>query len=333
MRKLTESDFFKDEINKGNTLMGRATKIISGLEPSTVILNQILYPDIKKKILSVRREKIVLDMGKAIEHGSMVLFTTAPDKRLPDVMPFLIYKKEINGKFVEQAAVNLCSLVKPVKLPSGEITYEMIDVSKVYSVLYGSYLAMDRFTPNAIVSPSILYDSAVLWAAMFTKPIFDAIGLHNPERNQAFMYFSIKFFLGYYMGCNEEQRNSIALKFVGKKSDQILLMEEIIEERELNLYEGLIGFMQIMFNNEITQIKGIRVDNLSNSLNVSYYLSRFVMSFGSNALLALCSYPYFIYVVIAAYGKTKMLNDKSFDRIFSTYKRELNRLLVNIVKE
>lgn len=333
MRKLVDSDFFRKEIDKNNVLLGNANKIISGLEPDAVILNSILYPEIKKKIIQPRKEKVVLEMGRAIENNQMLLFTVPPEKRLPDAIPFLCYNRNLNGKERPEVAVNVASIVQPVKLPSGEQTYDIGDTTKLFSVMYAGYLAMSRFSPTSIVDPSVLYDSAVLWAAMFNKPIFDSIGLHNPERNDAFMYFGMRFFLGYMMGCNPGQIDAMCMKFINKKkNDQILLMEEQIEDKQINIYEGLITFMTTMFNDEITQIKGIRVTNIENRMNVSYYISRFVNAFGSNAILALCSFPYFIYVVIAAYGKCKMIKDKAFDNVFSKYRRELNRLLVNIVK-
>lgn len=333
MRKLIDSDFFKEEINKGNTIIGRANAIISGMEPSTVILNQILYPDIKKKIIGTRKEKIVLEIGKSIETGRMILFTTAPEKRLSDVMPFVVYQQALDNGRMDKVAVNLASIVVPVKQPTGEQGYELGDPAKVFSILYGAYLAVSKFTPSSIVDPNVLYDSSVLWASMFNKPIFDSIGLHNPERNEAFMYFAMKFFLIYFMECKPDQANAMAMKYLrGSKNDQILLMEDKIDELQINLYEGLLPFMNTIFNDEITQIKGVRVANLANTMNASYYISRFVMSFGTNALLALCAFPYFIYIIVASYGKSKMIKDKAFDKVFLTHKRELNRLLVSLQK-
>lgn len=333
MRKLVDSDFFMNEVNKDNVLLGRANKIISGLETGTIVLNQYLYPDIKKKIIQTRKEKIVLEMGKAIENNQMLLFTTPPERKLPDALPFLCYNRNIGGNERAEVAVNVASIVKPVKLPTGEETYEINDIPKIFTVMYSGYLAMTKFTHTSIVDPSILYDSAVLWAAMFNKPIFDSIGLHNPERNDAFMYFGMKFFLGYMMGCSQGQTDAMSMKFIkNKKNNQILVMEEAINDKQINIYEGLIPFMQTMFNDEVTQIRGIRTTNIENRMNISYYISRFIMAFGSNAMLALCTFPYFLYVTIAAYSKCKIIKDKAFDNVFSKYKRELNRLLVNILK-
>lgn len=332
MRKLIDSDFFAQEINKDNMLMSRANKIISGLEPGTVVLNQYLYPEIKKKIIQTRKEKIVLEMGRAVENNQMLLFTTPQEKKLPDAFPFLCYRRNIGGKERDEVAVNVASIVYPVKLPTGENTYEINDIQKMFTLMYTGYLAMSKFSPTSIVDPSVLYDSAVLWAAMFNKPIFDSIGLHNPERNDAFMYFGIKFFLAYIMGCGQGQVDAMAMKFIKKKNDQILVMEEAIEDKQLNIYAGLLDFMKAMFNDEVTQIRGVRTTNIDNRMNVSYYISRFIMAFGSNAMLGLCTFPYFLFVVVAACSKCKIVKDKAFDNLFSKYKREMNRLLVSILK-
>lgn len=330
MRELKDSDLFMKNINHDNVVMGRISKILSGAEPSTVILNDILMADIKRKIIDNRKEKIVSEMGFAIETGRMILFTTSPDKRLPDMVPFFVYKQ--NGQ--RKVAVNLASIVRTVKNPDGSISYDLGDANKVYSMIYGAYLALDKFDSRTVISPNILYDAAVIWAEMFNKPLYDAFGMNNRERNTALMYFSIKFFLGYIMGCDQQQIESISNKYIdSKKNDLILYMEEKIEDLGLNMYEGLIPYMKILFNDEVTKIRGVRVANVSNTMNVSFYLQKFVSAYSSNALLALCTFPYFIYVVIAAMGKSRMVQDKSFDRIFSNNSREVNELVLKVAKD
>lgn len=332
LRKLTQSDFFMAEVNKNNALLGRANKIISGMEPSAKILNGILYPEIKKKIIHARKEKSILDMGRAIEENRVLLFTIDdPSKKLPDLLPFMQYNRNIDGSSRDEVAVNITSYVRPYKDGTGVETYDISDISKIFSVVYPAYLSTSRFATTSIIDPDVLYDSAVLWAAMFNKVPFDVMGLHNPERLDCFSYFAIQFFLSYIAGATKSQVESMSKKFVkNKKNDMILMIEEKIEEKNINIFEGLIPFMQTMFNDEITDIKGIRVTNMENRMNVSYYISRFVMCFGSNALLALCTFPYFIYVIISASGKSKIVKDKAFDNVFSKYRREFNRLIGNL---
>lgn len=330
MRELRDSDLFAKEINKNNSIYGRLNRILSGGDGSAVILNDILFPDIKRKIIDNRREKTVADIGNAITSYRMVLLTTSQETRITDVVPFFIYKQ--NGKRL--VMVNLASIVRPVKNPDGTITYDLGDAGKVYSLLYGAYLALDRFEANTEISPGTLYDAAVLWADMFNKPLYDTVGMNNQDRNDAFTYFAMKFFLGYIMGCREDQIESIAMKYLdGHKNDLILYMEDKIDEKGINMYEGLIPFMRMLFDNDITQIRGVRVNNITNTINVSFYMTKFIGTYGSNALLALCTFPYFIYILIAAKGKSKMVKDKAFDRIFSVHSKEANRLFIAVSKE
>jgi hypothetical protein len=330
MRELRDSDLFAKEINRNNSIYGRINRILSGGDPSAVILNEILFPEIKRKILDNRKEKIITDIGNAITSYRMILLTNSPETKITDAVPFFTYKQD--GK--KKVMLNLASIVRQVKNPDNSISYELGDASKVYSILYGGYLALAWFENQTEISPSTLYDAAVVWAAMFNKPLYDAVGMNNQERNDAFMYFAMKFFLVYLMGCKEDHAESITMKyFNNRKNDLILFMEEKIEEKDINMYEGIIPFMKMLFDNDITQIRGVRVNNLSNSINVSFYLEKFVTTYSTNALLALCTFPYFIYVLIAAKGKSKMVKDKSFDKIFSTYTRESNRLFISLTKE
>lgn len=326
MRKLTESDLFSSNIDSGNAILGRINKILSGAEPSTVILNKYLHDEIKKKIVDKQRTTHNLEMMNALENGRIVLFTTAPEKRITDALPFFVYEQ--SG--MRKVAVNLASTVIPSKSLDGEVEYTLGDsLYKIFGIIHSAYLALDVYTEKAVLDPAELYASSVLWADMLVKPIIDAVGLNS---RVAFMYFSIKFFLRYYIQTNEHQAESMAMKYIGKKNDMILFMEEQLEAKQMteSIYEGIIPFLKMLFNNEITNIKGIRVANVSNSLNVNFYLGKFVSSYGSNTLLSLCAYPYFVYVMFSAFHKTKMVKDKAFDKIFQANKREINKLMTII---
>ena len=331
MRELRDSDMFMTYVNHDNVIFGRIGKILHGMESSLVVLNDQLMDEIQRKIVDNKREKIVSDMGYAIRNYDMILMTMDPDKKLPDMVPFFIAQNPKIGK--SYAYVNMASVVRPVKNADGSILYELGDANKAYSILYSAYLSLKKFRKNSILSSTTLYNSAVIWADMFNKPLYDAFGMSNPERNEALMYFSMKFFLRYMMECDEKTANELAGKYINsKKNDLILYMEEKIQDLGLDIYQGLIPYMKALFNNEVTQTKGVRVANISNSMNVPYYLQKFTTTYSSNALLALCSYPYFIYTIISAMGKSRMVRDKSFDKIFQIHSKEVNQLLVAITK-
>lgn len=332
MRELRDSDLFMKYINHDNVIFGRIGKILSGAESTLVVLNEMLADEIQRKIVENKREKTVSDMGYAINNGDILLITMDPSKKLPDMVPFFIGRNENTGKSF--AFVNMSPIVRPVKNADGSLTYELGDANKAYTTIYSAYLALKKFNRRTALSSNTLYNAAVLWADMFNKPLYDAFGMSNPERNDALMYFSMKFFLRYIMECDEGNTESISSKYIkGKKNDLILYMDEKIHDLGLNMYEGLIPYMKILFNNEVTQAKGVRVANISNSMNEAYYIQKFTTTYSSNALLGLCTFPYFTYVIVSAMGKSKMVRDKSFDRIFQNHQKEVNAFLISLMRD
>lgn len=328
MLVLKDSDFFNNYIDRNSTVMGRANAIVR--DPNTVILNQILFDEIKRKIIDNRKETSVYAMGKAIASGKLVLTMPQPTNKLPGMVPFLSYKS--NGQ--PRMLVNMYDVVIPVKNPDDSTTYELADANKAYSILYGAWLALEKLYPNAGVSSNTIYYAAILWADMFTKPLYDTIGMNNQDRNIAFMYFAMKFFMKYIMQCkSDEMVDSMVKRYIPTKNDYILTMEENMNDLGEDPYTGFVKFIEVLFNDQITQIKGIRVNTLDHQINMTYYVQRFISTFDQNAILALCTFPYFMYVIIASVGRTGMLKDKAFDRIFAMHKTELHKLLIEIQKD
>lgn len=331
MLELKESDIFKKYVNKNNSLFGKINMIL--LDPQTIILNDILYPEIKKKIVDKKKDVMATKMASAVNSRDIMLFITPPEKRLPGLMPFFSYKQ--NG--IRKVALNLTDLVIVRKEPTGEVEYDISNsINKLYALLYASYLTLKHLDSNVVLSPDTLYYSAVLWADMFNKPVYDVVGQNNIDRRRAFMYFAIRFFLGYYMQCPEQQIDSLSMKYVNTwqqgKNQFIIGMEDKIAEKDINIYDGFMTFCKTLFNNEITLIKGIRVNNLEAAMNVNFYIQRFIQTYSENALLSLCSYPYFVYVLIAATSKSDLVKHKSFERIFKDEANMVNKLLISLLK-
>lgn len=331
MLELNNSDLFVEHIDKDKQISGKINTLIHGGDPTAVILNSYVFDEIKKKIIETHKERVTAEIGNEIMKGGLILIYQTPDKKISDMVPFFAFIQ--NG--VKKVGINMSSITRIIKGPDkNPISYEITDIMKAYSLLYGGYLYLKKFESDAELSPSLLYNSAVVWASMFNKPIFDAFGMSNPERNEAFNYFAIKFFLLYIMECNEDQADRISGKYIkNKKNDMILYMEDQINRLGLKPFSGMVPFMTMLFNNEVTQIKGVRVANVLNQMNTSFYIQKFITTYGSSALLSLCTMPYFAYVVIAAYQKSHLVNDKAYDRIFSIYKREANAMVVELNRE
>ena len=323
MRKLKDSDIFTVFINRDNSILGRINSILQNAEPSTVILNKYIYQDIKRYIVDKYKEESVNKMANMISSGQIVIFRVDPPSNISSAIPFFVYKR--NG--VTHAAVNLTGVVKEIKLNDGSIQYELVEnAKKAYNILMSAYLAVSKFTEKTTILPDLAYHSAIVWAEMFNTPLFDIVGLHNTDRRDAFMYFAIKFFLKYYVDYPEQMIENSALKFIGKKNQLIFDMEEAIERKDLDIYKDMSSFIRMLCDNEITGVKGI-------NMNLQMYITKFASAYSSTALGALCTFPYFVFVIIAASSKTKLVKDKAFDRVFKATHKSLAKMLMLLTKE
>ena len=334
MRKLVDSDIFATEINKKNAVMGKISAIVSRQIPGMVILNDVIIADLKKKILNRKKDRITNEYINAIQQYRMILFTIPPEYRLPDFLPFMTYKRD--GE--PEVMVNLSNYVMRTEIDSvgsGEkYSYDISNhVNAINIILRTAYLSISTLDPRETLSPDTLYFSAVLWAEMFNKPLYNAFGFHDQQKNDAFMYFAMKFFLIYIMEYPEKNVEGIIRKQIPDKNSLILYMEEQIEAKGLQPFSGLKEFLSTLFNNEVTSMKGIRLNNAgSTKMNISFYLQRFSSLYSSNAFLSLCTYPYFIFVIFSASAKCGIVKDKSFDRLFNDKRVMRDRLLVNLEK-
>lgn len=328
MRKLIDSDIFSQIINKNNRVLGQIPMLIPPHNEG-VFLNEILHNDIKRKIVDKKRSAIATAIMDEIDSGAIIIIYTTPEKRLSDMIPFITFK----NKGIRRVLVNFSSIARPVRLNDGTIDYELGDnVNKAYVLLHSAYLALEKFTENAVMSADTIYDSAILWAEMFNKPLFDVIGLNNSDRREAFTYLAMKFFAVYFMGSTEDQAEKTAMKYIKQKNQMLIDILDNIQSKNIDIYAGVQAFITTLLDNEVTSIKGLKVNNDSNAVDISFYIRKFSQTFGSNALLSLCAYPYFIYVITAAMGKCNMVKDKSFERILKYQQRVANKLVIEVLK-
>lgn len=326
MRRLVDSDIFKFQINKGNAVTGRIMNFLKGGVPGSAIINDAVYADLKKKILNRKKDKITNAYMNAIAEQDMILFTVPPEYRIPEFLPFMTFRRDGESKVL----VNLSNHVLVTKNDlTNDLEYDITDhVNSINVILRSAYLALTTLAPEEELSPDALYFSAVLWADMFNKPLFDVVGFHDTQKYDAFTYFAMKFFLLYFMDCSEDKAESLISKCIPVKNDLVLFMLEQIERKDLHPFNGISDYLRTIFNNEVTSMKGIRINGLDKAMNVSFFLEKFSRIYSSNAFLSICAYPYFVYVLMSATSKCGTVKDKSFDRLFTDKKAMRDRLFV-----
>ena len=328
VRLFTESDIF-DYLNKDNVLQSRIFKILNN-KSGALVINEKLKPDLDT-IQKVYRETSTLMFLSAIKANQILLVDIPLEYNLPECLPFIKHKKD--GK--KRIIINVSQYVNKRKDPeTGDIEYSM-DVKKLYVLCLSGYIYLKLLYKDTVLPPDTIKYSAFIWARMFNKVLIKTIGLStNKERYEAFMYFAIRFFMKYYLECPDIVVDNISSSYLKNgKSYLIEFMETKISDLNIDPYESFSAFCSTLFNNEISNIKGIRVNNINENINISFYIKKFIDMYNLSAAMSLSSYPFFLFTIIASYNWTGICNDRSMEDIVQYDKKEVPKLLNSIYKE
>lgn len=329
MRTCTNSDIYRDTLNKGNVYSTRLLKILTGQAPGTVILNDKLDSALNGMKRSFK-DAATLQVINAIANHKIVLMITSQESNLPICLPFVKYTSE----GVTKELVNLTDYItSKVDEASGENDYD-IDVRKLHAITLAAYIDLTLCSEKAVLPSDALNSAAVIWARMFNKILEGSIGLGtNRDRYNAFMYLAIKFFLVYYMDTPLTITENIAMNYIdGEKNSMLQFIEENIAAKGVNMYESFGGFCHMLFDNEITNMKGIKLQNVSDSMNQLFYQRKFVDMYYYPALLTLASFPYFLYTVICTNDQSGIVNFKVLKKIIEEDKLD-SKLMISLYKE
>ena len=159
----------------------------------------------------------------------------------------------------------------------------------------------------------------------------ERIFVGNPEREEAFMYFAMRFFMIYYLETSPAIVDKISGEYIqNTKSKYILMIESNLNQKGINLYQDWTTFAYTMFSNEITNIRAIT----NVEMNAEQYLRRFSASMGRDgAYLALWSADYFFYCLFVTYNKAYILNDRAWDVIVNENTKIMPKILGGLYRE
>ncbi len=313
---LTSTDIFRAFDNSGANLGGRMKALVTDNRTS-VILNEALEETTLTKFGTNFKDPIALKALLAVRNGELVLFTAKPEYNLPECIPFFRYTFKGQAK----VAVNLTNIVSTTGSEvEGNISYMVEDLRKLYAMLVAAYLQLKIPEPSDYPIKAIEFGS-MMWARMFCKVLNRTIGLStNKERYEAYFYFAVRFFLITLIGAPETAVANISKTVLrsGTKTPIILMIEEQVEKQKINMYLDFTTFCNVLFNNDISGIKGMRMlsANPNEKLNVSFYLRRFVDSYNQGAIMSLASVHYFTWMVICCVKKAYLVNIKMLADVF-----------------
>lgn len=333
MRKLTDSDIFTDFLDRGHSTTNKIAKILSGADTEGAILNDALSQYIAT-ITRFYKDPSTIRIANAIKDGRIILIKTGPDLNLPACLPFIKFKQ--NG--VMKVAVNLTPYVSVIPDKDHSTVEYHIDVTKLYALTLPAFLSIEVLDDNAVMSSETLYCASIIWSKLFNKILVRSIGLAtNKDRYNAFVYFGIKFFLKYYMNTPDEIINGITDKYLGVHVNNyvIVYMTEQIKRLGLEetMYQSFKNFCSTLFNNEVSNIRGAKISNVSDAVNTQFYVSQFINMYRFESLLALASFPYFLFVITSVDSHANICADKSIDEILKDEKKLMARLMASLYRE
>ena len=326
MLNFINSDVF-GFLNKGNAIQARILNLLNS-KAGAVVLNSPLKSSIDTMV-RVFKEPTVLKIVQAINNREILLVDIPLENNIPDSIPFVKERKD--GK--DRVIVNVSKYV--VSTTIDDNTEYKIDPLKLYALVFPAYVYLKLVSPTSVLSPDAMKFSAFIWARMFCKVLNKVIGLStNKDRYNAFMYMAIRFYLKYYMEAPDGIVDSISQSYIGKEKPYILtFMESQIESKGLNPYENLTEFCKVLFNNEVTNLRGMRIDGIGDKINLSYFIKQYTTMYSMTALMSLSSFPFFLFTIFSAYKWAGFVNDRALEDVISYDKKEMEKLLGSLYKD
>lgn len=325
MRDFRESQIYQ-LMNRNGILDNQLREAGKAINGATIINNRLESLEPLRKIY---RETVVLQALKAVEKNQILLVVLPEDKRFPAHIPFM---KTKSAKPIE--VIDLSKYAKANKDEDGKIISYTMDVDKLYVLLVSAYLDLVLFSESTALSSESIKRLSIMWAKMFNK-ILQAkkIFVGNKERQDAFMYFAMKFCMKYYIQCPDPVIDSVCEQFIGpNKSRYILFVEENLAKKDIDLYQDWTTFARTMFDNEVTNLASFNPNG--GGMDIRLYLQSFEMYMGKDgAYMALWSIPYFVFCCFSTNRKAGILNDRAWADVVLDDARMIPKLMDSFYKE
>lgn len=324
-----ESDVFVF-YNRGNAITNRLKESIGKIRDDNIMTKKI--DSAFTKMMRTYKESITYRVVDAARKSELLIVSlpidSTGDYRFPDIIPFV----KVNYRGKECMIIDISRISTETKIDDGYSEYS-VDIPKLYVMMIAAFTSLKLCDKGSALPIEAAKSASMLYSKIFNQ-VLARLGLltGSRERNEAFHYLAIRFFLKYYLHCPDAVVDSVANGYVNNhKSDLIISMDDKINDRNSDIYRSFSDFSYCIYDNEFS---GIRTDQAKvNAINQSVYLSKFISMYSKNAIPMLWSFDYFFYLLLGAYRKTNVVYDRAFDDIFKDMPREMPKLMTSIYKE
>lgn len=332
MRSYVDTDMYQFQ-NKNDSMLRRITTAIKSVSASTV-LNNVLNTDLALLTRSYP-EAVTIKAVEAIRSNNIVLtYFDNPTIRLPDMMPFVKVKRGSETSML----LDISRYVRPnpdwnEDMP--EDSKYRVNITKFHDVLIPAYISHTLIKPTTALPFETIRDLAIIWADVINQ-VLNRIGIFagNSDRKDAFRYFSMIFYMKYYLECPDAVVKNVSEGILqGGKNQIIMQMEDAIQRLDAKPYSSFTEWCHTMFNTEVNGIRGLE-SAVTKMLNFPYFVHKYAEMYGPEALGAFYGVDYFIYILYIAYRKADIVRDRAFEYVIGAGRKNvMPKLLNSLYKE
>ena len=325
MRSFKECDIY-ERMNKGNTISKRLIISMQSVNSKYILNNKM--DDILSTLAKTYKDTVTIKAIEAIKQNRIFIVALPLDKVFPANIPFVRVKR--NGSAVVIVDITPYATLEKVG-DSDTIASVKIDIVKLYSILIPAFIALEVINEETSMSSDVMKDLSYLWAKMFNQILMSQrVFVGNRERYQAYMYYAIRFFLSYYIQAPAPIVEKISRGYIGDvDSSYILMIEDAIKRKQVDIYSSWEAFASTMFSNEITNIRA--ATNIE--MNIEQYIRVFTTNLGKGSYLALWSADYAFYCFFCTWEQSYILSNRAFSPIVDADPKLMPRLLRSLYQE
>lgn len=313
--KTLEDTFIYKHLNQGGAITNNVAKILqhgqilkpTNLEEAFMIINKNFKFPLKYKVMD------------EITTGDIILIYSPANAKIPTSMPFFL-TRNASGRVVAVVVVDLYGTMNK------ETGHVSIDPKKLYTLMESAYLAKLCFLNSNYVTTRnvIISNGSAVYSNMFTRVLNKKYAL-NVDKNKMHkaLFLASKFYLINILGLND---NEYVFNYSMRNcpSANPFLIKEVNDLVETKDFENLAIFIKALTRTEL----GLGL----NDLTVRNYLEAYINMYDGSALLALESFPYFLYNVIAVTNGAYLNNQYILEDIVDNNGGKIYADLMNINK-
>lgn len=310
-----EQTFLYNHLNKSNAL----TQNISILLKDGETLTQENL--VEQMVVMTKNFKFPLKYGVLddFKQGNILVKTTDGKAKLPTALPFILTR---NSSGAVVAIVN-AELYGVRAKDSGDFK---IDAKKLYTMMEGAHIARLCYFNNEKISsiPPVVANGSAIYSGMFARVLNKKYALNiDKSRYHKVIMLASKFFMINLLGMKD---SDMVFNYAVKNcsNGNVMALRELSEQFEEENFATLETFIKALADPKY----GLKLKDLT----VRNYLESYITMYDGSALLALESFPYFVYNVLSVVNGAYINNQYALEDVVDTYGAKLYAAFVNMEK-